>query len=289
MSFLDYAARGHNHWARYLGATALGIGVYATLLIALTIALMIAGFSSQTLTDILQRPDHPLAFFPANGVVFGAALLGFAAAIRVVQAKRFGDIIGDWRWSRAAAGAGLWLVVLAIGTLIDLLIDPGGFRLTASPATGPLALAALAGLTVQTFTEEFVFRGWLTQGLLLATRRPLAAAALSGALFGALHIPNGIPQAIQATAFGLVAAMIAMRSGGIAFTCGLHLINNLFGAVVVVSADDVFRGAPGLFSQHSPHLIAWDAGFAIVALALALALAVRVWPRPAPSLDVEAF
>ena len=270
MIYLDYAARGRTAWWRYLTATLVGLAIYVLLSAMALAALMFAGATPKTLTDALTRPDNPLLFFPANGLVFGAVLLGFIGAARLIQAKRFADIIGLWRWRSAAVGAGLWLSVLVAGTLIDYAISPSGFAITASGATVPLALAALFGLTIQTFAEEFIFRGYLTQGLMLATRRPIVAALLSGALFGALHIPNGTPQALQATAFGVVTALIAIRTGGIAFGYGLHLVNNLFGAVVVVSADDVFKGAPGLLAQHTPRLMGWDVAFDVAALLLAL-------------------
>ena len=77
-----------------------------------------------------------------------------------------------------------------------------------------------------------------------------------------------MPQWANATLFGLVTALIAIRTGGIAFTFGMHLINNLFGAVVVVSAGDVFNGAPGLWTQTTPGLMWWDVVLGVVLLAL---------------------
>ena len=130
-----------------------------------------------------------------------------------------------------------------------------------------LAAWALGGLLVQTFTEEFVFRGYLTQAILLALKKPLPAACISGLLFGAIHIPNGWPQALNAVCFGIVCALIAIRTGGIALTWGIHLANNYFGAVVVVSANDVFKGSPGLVIQNTPGLQWWDLGVSVLALA----------------------
>jgi hypothetical protein len=73
---------------------------------------------------------------------------------------------------------------------------------------------------------------------------------------------------MNATVVGVVTALIAIRTGGIAFTYGLHLINNLFGAVVVVSSSDVFKGSPGLITQTTPNLMWWDVGSGAVMLAL---------------------
>ena len=173
-------------------------------------------------------------------------------------------------------GAGLWLFMDAIMSWADMTAAPSGFRWSAAPGTLLLAACAAPALAVQTFTEEVLFRGYVTQGLLLATRRTVPTALISGLLFGALHIPNGWPQAANAVLFGIILALIAMRVGGIAFTYGIHLANNLFGAVVLVSGGDAFKGSPGLFTQNTPQLMWWDALVGAAALA---AVAVLVYRR----------
>jgi membrane protease YdiL (CAAX protease family) len=273
-AYLDYARRGLNAWWRYLATIVIALVVWIALDVAIVVGLMVSRLMPANVAGELTKPSHPVLFFGGNGLAFATVIAAFVIAMRLIQRKRFGDVIGEWRWSRFAAGLGIWTACLVATTLADFLLRPGGFRWSASGGTAVLAVAALVGLGVQTFAEEFVFRGYLTQGLLLATRRPLAASVLSGLLFGALHIPNGIPQALNAAVFGVVAALIAIRTGGIAFTWGLHLINNLFGAVIVVSASDVFNGSPGLITQSTPGLIWWDliAGVAVLAAPLWLVL-----------------
>lgn len=247
---------------------ALALPLWIALMVAVGLPLVLTRLLSREALAALARPSHPVAFFLANGFVFAVLAAAFVISIRLLHGKRATDIPGEWRWTRFAAGFGVWTVCLGAMTLADVLIRPGGFRWTASGATGAMAAAALVGLGVQTFAEEFIFRGYLTQGLLLATRRPLPAAILSGLAFGALHIPNGIPQCVNAVVFGVVAALIAIRTGGIAFTWGMHLINNLFGAVVVVSAGDVFKGVPGLITQSTPGLMWWDTALGVILLAV---------------------
>jgi hypothetical protein len=88
----------------------------------------------------------------------------------------------------------------------------------------------------------------------------------------------------------MVAAYIAIRTGGIAFTWGLHLINNLFGAVFVVSASDVFNGTPGLFTQSTPNLIWLDVASGIAILAIPLWFVMRFVPQdPSPGASAAAF
>ena len=266
--FLDYATRGRTRWWLYPLATAAALVLAVIAFVVVYVALAFARLVPPDLAADLTSPArHPVVFYIATGATFGVVLLGFILAIWLIHNKTPGDIIGRWSWRLTLLGAGIWLVVQVVGVGIDYAIAPSGFRLTLSPATGPLAAAAVLGLGVQTFAEEFVFRGYATQALLLATRRPWVAAVLSGLLFGSLHIPNGWPQAANAVFFGVVTAMIAIRTGGLAFTFGLHVVNNIFGAVAVVSSADVFKGSPGLFTQTAPQLMTWwDVGLGLVAL-----------------------
>jgi membrane protease YdiL (CAAX protease family) len=283
-TLLEFAARGRTAWWRYLVATALALVIATVLSVVLIVALMSAHLFPPDLANQLQRPTRPLTFFVATGLEFGLLLIGFVLAIRLVQAKRFSDIVGDWSWRSFAWACGIWAGFQLLSTLADFLIAPRGFSVSATSSTAILAISAFAGLAVQTFTEEFVFRGYLTQAMLLATRRPLVAATVSGMLFGALHIPNGLVQAFGAMAFGVSMSLVTIRTGGIAISCGLHIVNNLFGAVVVVSASDVFRGAPGLFTQNTPQLAWWDASVEIAALVAIVWLVQRrsnLMPSPA--------
>jgi uncharacterized protein len=288
-SFLDYARRGKNAWWRYLLASVLAVVVAYAIATAIAIALLKAGvLTKDTLVEIM-RPAHPLVFFLGNGIMFGLIVVTLAAAVRLIQKKRFMDVVGDWNWARFAAGFGLWTLCLSLMTGADYILRPSGFRWSANGQTPTLAVAALFGLGVQTFAEEFVFRGWLTQGLLLAIKRPLPTALASGVIFGAMHIPNGVPQWANATLFGIMASLIAMRTGGIAFTFGLHLINNLFGAVIVVSAQDVFNGAPGLFTQSTPNLMWWDVAVGAAMLAVPLWLVLSRTPAEPSTGPEDAF
>jgi membrane protease YdiL (CAAX protease family) len=154
--------------------------------------------------------------------------------------------------------------------MIDFLIAPHSFRLSLNAETAVLAVVAFGGLSIQTFCEEFIFRGYVTQGILLATKRPVVAAVLSGSIFGALHIWNGAPQAVGALFFGVVCSLIAIRTEGIAFTYGVHFVNNYMGAVAVVSAGDIFKNSPGILLQYAPQLMWWDIGVSVVGLAVVL-------------------
>ncbi|MGA0604117.1 CPBP family intramembrane glutamic endopeptidase [Caulobacter sp. KR2-114] len=277
---IQYAQRGRNTWWAWLLGPILGFTLALVAGVLITIAVMLAGAAPPDLAQQIARPTHPRVFFITTGVTFGCILAGLAASAWLVQAKRPTDLIGDWRWRGFVAGAAAWSLAQVAAAALDYALAPASFRLTASAATLELALAAVPALAVQTFAEEFVFRGLATQGLRLLLP-PLPCALASGALFAVVHIPNGWPQAANALVFGVAAAWIALRTGGLATTFGMHLANNLFGALVVVSTADVFRGAPGLFTQQ-PLQGLWVDVMMQGALMIALTLVITRMTRTQP-------
>ena len=93
--------------------------------------------------------------------------------------------------------------------------------------TGPLAAVAVVFViaVVAPISEEVFFRGMLFGGL--RRRLPtVAAAAISAAVFGALHAPTGVTAVPPLIAFGFVLALLYERSGSLGPPIVLHLINN---------------------------------------------------------------
>lgn len=264
-TYFDYAARGKNAWWRYLLTFLLCMVLVVAAVKVVALGLQVAHLLPPDIATQIQQPKDFLSFYVEIGIIFGIFAACLAAAAFLVQRKRPSDIIGRWRTSFFVVGLAIWFCVQAALALVDYAIAPGGFSVTFNSATVAMASAALVGILIQTFTEEFLFRGFATQGLLLAFKKPLPTAIVSGLLFGSMHIPNGLPQALSAAVFGIVCAMIAIRTGGIALTFGMHLANNYFGAVIVVSGGDVFRGSPGFFTQTTPQLTWWDLGLAVLA------------------------
>jgi uncharacterized protein len=265
-TYLSFAERGENTWWRYLLSPVLACLLAGVGMVIPVTVLMLMHQLPPDIAQQMQQPKNIVPFYLGIGVSFGFLAAGLAAAAALLHGKSPADLIGRWSWAFFVKGYCVWIGVQSVLVLIDLLIAPNGFALSVNRGTAILAAMAFAGILIQIFAEEFIFRGYVTQGLLLAFKRPLPAAIASGLLFGSLHIANGAPQAINAVVFGIVCALIAIRTGGIALTCGLHLANNYFGAVVVVSGSDVFRGSPGLVTQTTPQLVWWDLLLAVAAL-----------------------
>ena len=283
--WLEYAARGRNALWRYIVATPLALLIAIVLGVLLGLSLMLSRLASPQAIAQVNDPSRPAPFFIGVFVSFSLVLAGFVAALWLVHGKRFGDVLGRWRWGAVVTGAAVWGLAQIVATAADLVVAPHALRVSASSASLVLAMVATPALVLQTFTEEFIFRGYITQGLFLALRRPLPTSMLSGAVFAAVHIPNGAPQAIGALLFGSVIAYAAIRTGSLAFGFGVHAANNLFGSVIVVSDSDVFKGAPALITEHAPGLLWWDIGVEAALLVLLALLLVRLAPAEPAGTD----
>ena len=259
------ADNGKHDWWRYLITVVWSFFIQVVLVVILFVVCVFAGVPIATLMQATKDPSLAIWFFAIVGASFGAWSIGIWSGARLFNAKPLSDYLAGWRWPLFLAGAVIWFLVCGGDAVLDYVLQPAGFTLknTLTPAIVAVTVVSIA---IQTFTEEFVFRGYATQGILHLVKKPIPAAILSGLLFGACHIPNGWLQAINATVLGIVLALIAIKTGNLAFGYGVHLVNNLLGAIVVVSADDVFKGAPGLFAQHTPALDGLDLGVSIAGL-----------------------
>jgi membrane protease YdiL (CAAX protease family) len=285
--FLEFACRGKpGRWRFWLVVLAAPILAMVSGAIVLGVGLAATGNLKPDTLKALQDPRQTGPFFSLVAVTFGSLLFWYWGAARLVQGKRFGDIVGRWRWSLVAKGVGVWFVVVALSVLVDFLLRPQGFTLSPDVRAPRFVLWVAPALAIQTFAEEFIFRGVITQGLVRVIKRPWLACLLSGLVFGSMHIPNGPVQAMSATVLGVVLAFLAIETGGLALGWGLHLINNLFAGIIVVSSGDVFNGAHGLVYQNTPGLEGVDLAFNIAAPLVAAWLLLRR-PETAPSLQAE--
>ncbi len=275
MTYLDIASLGKNSLWRYLVAWPLALVVWMILVVAALLPLILTHLVTPAQLQAQGAGEHPVFFFALQGLVFAGLIAGFTLAVFLLHRKTFKDLCGNWSWRLVWFGALVWLVVMILSTAIDWGLAPKGFTVTIGTLNPVIILTTIVCLAVQTFAEEFIFRGYLTQSLLLATKRPMIAAAIAALLFGSLHIPNGLPQAAGATALGFVLSLIAIRTGGLAFGWGLHFANNLFGAIIVVSANDVFKGTPAIITQNTPGLMWWDTVFGIAIMAVLAILVLK--------------
>jgi uncharacterized protein len=188
---------------------------------------------------------------------FVGAFAGLYVGVRYFHFKQFRDIMTGrprFDWRRAAFGFLFWFGISLLLEAISYALNPAVYEFTFQPNSfALLLLLALTLLPVQTTAEEALFRGYLMQGLGLATRLPWVALLLTSAAFGLLHFANLEVQAfgmgLMMTYYigiGLLLGVVTLMDEGTELAVGIHAATNIYSATIVGYADASLQ-TPALF------------------------------------------
>ena len=138
--------------------------------------------------------------------------------VRRLGLRRFRNLQA-LKWMGAAIGLYLLFVVAYVALVGEPEQDDFSDDLGAVPVQ--ILLIAIAAPVA----EEICFRGMLFGGL--RERLPLWAAALiSGAIFGLLHVTTGVSVVPPLIVFGFLLAFVYEKTGSIVPCILLHMLNN---------------------------------------------------------------
>lgn len=148
-----------------------------------------------------------------------------------------------WRWLRTCL-----LVTGVIGVLTAALaVIVGAQEVEVAKIDlgliGSVALVSAALVPFQAAAEEYLFRGYLAQAFGAYITGPWIPAVICSLLFGLAHGTigdQGIWLFIDRVLFGLVAAWLVIRTGGLEAAIGLHAGLNAV-AFVLSTADGSFE------------------------------------------------
>jgi hypothetical protein len=108
-------------------------------------------------------------------------------------------------------------------------------------------ILALLLIPIQTSFEEYLFRGYMMQGLGLATMNKIYPLLITSFLFGIMHISNpevekmGYFVLIYYIGTGLFLGIITLMDQGIELALGFHAANNLIGALLLTADWSAFQ------------------------------------------------
>jgi uncharacterized protein len=136
------------------------------------------------------------------------------------------SVAGRLRKNRLLGHLLLAASVVGLATVVQSWLS-GESHQMASTDAGFLVVLVLVPL--QAAGEEYLFRGWMLQAFGSWFRSPWPGAVVTSLLFGLAH-GLGSPLAMaDAILFGLVTAVLTIRTGGLEAAIALHVVNNLAG------------------------------------------------------------
>lgn len=219
-------------------------------------------------------------------IPFAVGLLAAVLFVKYLHRRSFSETINGTntiRWKRIFTGFAVWLGFMFVYLAISYTIMPENFVIKFNiRAFIPLFFISLIFIPLQTTFEEFLFRGYLAQGVGAWTKNRWLVVVIPAILFGLMHFANTevltygfwetIPQYIL---FGLIFGFFSVLDDGIELAMGIHAANNIF-ACLFVTFDASSLKTSAIFQQQTVNSWEDTTGLLIMGL-LALLLFAKIY------------
>ena len=262
--FLKSAYLGSNKWYLYLVTLFLVfVGVIIGQLPFLGIIMLksVEGNLDQTdLAEMTESMDFSAIGLDQNLTIF-LMLLAFVVGliflwigVRFIHQKPFEALINPSlkiNWKKIFFSFSLWLCMALVLELVFYFFNPDIYTFQFQPDKFfILLLIALFIFPLQTSFEEFVFRGYLMQGISLISRKRWYPLLVTSTLFGVMHIMNPEVQAfgleLSMTYYigvGLFLGILTLMDDGLELALGVHAATNIYSALFVTFDDSAIQTA----------------------------------------------
>lgn len=203
----------------------------------------------------LEDPT-PLGLAFLNLILAAAIPFTFLAvwALHGLKPRWLTSVAPRMRWGYFAACLGLSLVALVATVAVSMLLpSQGGAEVSSdvndfTATTRDFLLVILLLTPLQAAGEEYLFRGYLTQaiGSLFPTEAAWRATARGVAVlvpalaFAVAHgAGQGWPIFIDRFAFGIVAGILVIATGGLEAGIAMHVLNNFVAFGLALAFSDI--------------------------------------------------
>lgn len=222
---------------------------------------------------------------------FGIVLLLFIGIVKLVNKRGLRSLLGPGDLRTAYWRSFVWVAaVLIVVEIAPPTIDWNDIAIIRPFGEWFVWLVpALIAITLQSATEEIVYRGYLQQQLAVMSKSKWVWMGFPSVLFGSAHYFNGygpsegVLWAFWATLLGLACADLTARTGNLGAAIGLHTANNMMAATIVGIEDWPSSGlARYLYayldqSQYSYDLITLLAPWAVMEILISTMGVAVMW------------
>ncbi len=228
-------------------------------------------------------------------VALGAMILWVGLVMRVLHHLRLrwsSSVVPKLRWGFMAGCAGMAFVALVAQVVVGALVpqsanpDVAGQANALTGTTIALAVIVLLTTPFQAAGEEYAFRGYLLQAIGALARHRWISIVLTALLFACAHLQFDPPLFFDRFMFGLIAAWLVIRTGGLEAGIALHVLNNYlaFGFAIAFSDLDTALDPGEISWWNIPVTLTQSLVYAVLVLWLAKRSKVQRTTRP-PDLD----
>ncbi|TDT44851.1 hypothetical protein CLV90_1929 [Maribacter spongiicola] len=167
-------------------------------------------------------------------------------------------------WKRVFFAFGIWGLITIVLTFVGIYLSPEDyqFNFKLMPFLS-LALIGIILIPLQTSFEEYLFRGYMMQGLGIAAKNRWIPLVVTSVLFGLMHLGNpeveklGFGIMIYYIGTGFFLGIITLMDEGLELALGFHAANNLIGALLLTADWTAFQ-TDSLYRDVSDPILGWD-------------------------------
>lgn len=270
--YISQAFKSLHEWWRYLiGLIIIIIAVFIGQ-VPFTVAVLIKAFANgESLLDLneknlmtLLEPNLNLFLMLLS---FAIGLLGLLLVVKYLHRQSFTALTTSRHkidWKRFWFIFILWGIVSSSFVFLDYYMDPESYVINFQwQPFLILCIIAVLLIPLQTSFEEYLFRGYLMQGIGVVLKNKWAPLLITSFTFGLLHIANpevdklGSIIMVYYIGTGLFLGIVTLMDEGMELSLGFHAANNLFTALLVTADWTAFQTHSVLKDMSDPT----EAGF----------------------------
>lgn len=246
----------HDWWRYVLGVLAAiaGVGVFS---IPHLIGIFSKVFSGTADGSRLEDVNYLMSLFESNVnlvfmlLPFVGGLVFLLLIVKYLHKQSFTMLTTAREkidWKRVWFAFIFWGIISSGMILAEYYMNPEdfAFNLKWQPFI-ILCIIAIILIPLQTSFEEYLFRGYLMQGLGVITRTKWFPLLFTSVVFGMLHIANpevdklGNIIMVYYIGTGLFLGIVTLMDEGLELALGFHAANNVFTAVLVTADWTAFQ------------------------------------------------
>ncbi len=245
--YIKQAFNYQNSWWRYLIPIALFLGLMG--LNTLAVHLLNVDVGKLIKAEIERKGSN--RFFFENLIPFAVFLAALFIWIKLVHKQPIKTLTTSRKkvdWGRIFFSFGLIIITMIVLTGIDYYNNPENYVLQFDLAPF-LILSAITiiMIPIQTSFEEYLFRGYLMQGIGVLAKNKWLPLIVTSVLFGLMHLANpevdklGNIVMIYYIGTGFFLGIMTLMDEGMELALGFHAGNNIIAALLVTSDWAVFQ------------------------------------------------
>jgi membrane protease YdiL (CAAX protease family) len=255
--YIEQAYKGLHEWWRYLAGGIIVIAGIFMFSVPHAAAIAIKQFKGEVDMSKMEDVNYIMTLFESNVnlililLPFVGGLIFLLLAVKFLHKQTLTQITTSRAkidWKRFWFVFLFWGVLSSGMVLLDYYMSPENYVVNFNLKPF-LILCAIAILLVplQTSFEEYMFRGYLMQGLGVISKRRWVPLMVTSLVFGSLHIANpevdklGPIIMVYYIGTGLFLGIMTLMDEGLELALGFHAANNLFTALLVTADWTAFQ------------------------------------------------